>query len=127
MRISDWSSDVCSSDLHQAAAAAALLQFLRGGGDDARAGRRERVAGRQRRTIDVELRRIDLPQRRIEAEAGPAVILALPGTQRAQHLRGEGFVDLVQVEVLQAQAVALAHLRPRDGRSEEHTSEPQST
>src|SRR3546814_1715318 len=92
MRISDWRSDVCPSDL-------ALLQFLRGGGDDARAGRRERVAGRQRRTIDVELRRIDLPQRRIEAEAGPAVILALPGTQRAQHLRGEGFVDLVQVEV----------------------------
>src|SRR3546814_6284405 len=108
MRISDWSSDVCSSDLaggadrHQAAAAAALLQFLRGGGDDARAGGGEGVAGGQRGAVDVELRRVDAAERRIQAEPGLAVILALPRPQRAQHLGGEGF------------------------RSEEHTSELQS-
>src|SRR3546814_1070683 len=83
MRISDWSSDVCSSDLG---------------------------------AVDVELRRVDPAQRRVQAEAGLAVILALPRPQRAQHLGGEGFVDLVQVEVLQAQPVALQHLRHGDGR-----------
>ena len=59
---------------------------------------------------------IDAAQRRVQAEAGLAVVLALPRAQRAQHLRGEGFVDLVEVEVLQRQAVALEHLRHRDGR-----------
>src|SRR3546814_11338038 len=83
MRISDWSSDVCSSDLaggadrHQAAAAAALLQFLRGGGDDARAGGGEGVAGGQRGAVDVALRRVDAAERRIQAEPGLAVILSL--------------------------------------------------
>ena len=43
------------ADRHQAAAAAALLQFLGRGGDDARAGRGERMAGRQRGAVGVDL------------------------------------------------------------------------
>ncbi|MCW0417635.1 hypothetical protein NB689_003389 [Xanthomonas sacchari] len=74
------------------------------------------MAGGQRRAHRVDLGRIDLPQRRVQAQPGAAVVLALPGTQGAQHLRGEGLVDLVDVEVLQAQAVALEHLRHGHGR-----------
>ena len=33
----------------------------------------------------------------------------LPGLQRAEHLRGEGLVDLVVVEVLQFEAGAVEH------------------
>ena len=91
-------------------------QLLGCRGDHACAGSGERVAGGQRRAQQVDLVRVDAAQRRVQAQAVAAVILALPRTQGAQHLRGKGFVDLVDVEVLQGQAVALEHLRHRDGR-----------
>ena len=74
------------------------------------------MAGRQRGTVRVDLGQVDAAHRRVQAEAVLAVLLALPRAQRAQHLRGEGFVDLVEVEVLQGQAVALEHLRHGHGR-----------
>ncbi|MNS76615.1 hypothetical protein D3C72_1101680 [compost metagenome] len=74
------------------------------------------MTGGQRRTQQVDLVRVDAAHWRIQTQAVAAVILALPRTQGAQHLCGEGFVDLVDVEVLQGQAVALEHLRHGHGR-----------
>ena len=48
------------------------------------------------------------PERAIEAELLLAVLLVLPRGEAAEHLRGEGLVDLPVVEVVQAEAVALA-------------------
>ena len=44
---------------------------------------------------------VDRAQRRLEAEPLAAEHRVLPGLQRAQHLRGERLVDLVEVEVLE--------------------------
>src|SRR3546814_5542657 len=44
MRISDWSSDVCSSDLHYADNLSFAAKIW--GGDDARAGKREKLVFR---------------------------------------------------------------------------------
>src|SRR3546814_18755014 len=44
MRISDWSSDVCSSDLHYADNLSFAAKIW--GGDDARAGKREKLVYR---------------------------------------------------------------------------------
>ena len=67
--------------------------------------------------LHVELGAID---RRPAAASLPRYVLAIrrvfPGLQRAQHLRGEGLVDLVEVEVLQREAGAVEHLRDGDGR-----------
>src|SRR3546814_8970979 len=99
MRVSDWSSDVCSSDLSTTA------QFAEHRGGDAGAGDADRMAEGDTRAIDVEL---------VEA----AVLLApAPRLEQRQHLGGEGLVELDQVEVVPAQARA---------RSEEPTSELQS-
>ena len=53
------------------------------------------------------------PSGRVEAETLLAEHRVLPGRERRQHLRREGLVDLVEVEVLEGQAVAGQH--PRDG------------
>ncbi len=56
-------------------------------------------------------------QRRVAVQAVAAVLRRFPGLQRAQHLRGEGLVDLVEVEVLQRQVRILQHRRDRIGRA----------
>ena len=81
--------------------------------DDPAAGRGERVARRERGTVHVEPGAVDRTERRVEAEALLAEHRVLPGLQRGEHLRGERLVDLVEVEVLQGQPLALEH--PRDG------------
>ena len=83
--------------------------------DDARAGRRERMPDRDATSpCTLSLARSMRAERRVPAELRLAVVRILPGLQRAQHLRGERFVDLVEVEVLQLQPGALEHLaRPR--------------
>src|ERR1044072_1906109 len=53
-------------------------------------------------------------------EALAAVGVGLPGLQRAEHLRGEGLVDLVDVEVLELEPGALEHARHRIRRCHEH-------
>ena len=55
------------------------------------------------------------PSGLLAAELLGAEALVLPGLQRAEHLRGEGLVDLVVVEVLQGQAGAVEHPRHRVG------------
>src|SRR3984885_477661 len=72
--------------------------------DDARAGGGERVAEGHAATLHVEARTIDASERRGEAERVAAVIRRLPRLERAQHLRGERFVNLVVIEVLQAES-----------------------
>ncbi len=59
------------------------------------------------------------PNGGIEAQPVPAIVLVFPCTQRAEHLRGEGFVDLVEVEVLQRESGLLEHARHGHGRRHE--------
>ena len=99
------------ADRDQGAAGAAFGQELGCGGDDARAGGGEGVAEGEAGTHHVELGRIDAAHRLLAAEAVATIGRALPGAQGAQHLRGEGFVDLVEIEVLQGQAVRRAASR----------------
>ena len=93
-----------------------LVQQLRGVGHDAGAGGGERVGGGKGRALDVQLRPIDGAERRVEAELLLAERRVFPGGQRREHLAGEGLVDLVEVEVLQRQAIALQHARHGVGR-----------
>src|SRR2546426_1534217 len=99
----------CSADRNEPAARAAVGELLREPGDDARAGGAERMADGDAAALRVHLPAIDRAQRLRELEASTAVLLGFPGLQRAEHLRGEGFVDLVDVEVLQPDAGALEH------------------
>ena len=50
----------------------------------------------------------------------PAVLLVLPRREAAEHLRGEGLVDLPVVDVVQREAVALEDRRGRVHRPEAH-------
>ena len=84
-------------------------------GDDPPAGRGERVAGGERAAVDVELGAVDRAERLVAAELLLAERRVLPGLQRAEHLRGEGLVDLVVVEVAEAEAGAVEHPRHRVG------------
>src|SRR3546814_6666405 len=100
MRISDWSSDVCSSDLH----------FLRAP-----------------KLVDLAYvaRDVDHQFRRIQRQL-PARDLRLHGVQRARH--GVDHAGLARW-VAQAPVEPAPQPRPahrRGGRSEEHTSELQS-
>src|SRR5262245_53053702 len=89
------------ADGDEPAAAAALGEDLGERRDDARAGRGERVADRDRAAAHVEPRAVDRAERLREPEPLAAELRRLPGLQRAQHLRSERLVDLVEVEVLE--------------------------
>src|SRR5206468_1680158 len=80
---------------------AGLVQLLGQAGDDPAAGRGERVTRCQRRALHVELRPVDRAERNVQAQLVLAERRVLPRLQRGQHGRGEGLVDLVEVEVLQ--------------------------
>src|SRR2546422_11525245 len=114
------SHPACSADRDQPAARAAVGELLREPGDDARAGGAERMADGDAAALRVHLAAVDRAQRLRAFEASTAVLLRFPGLQRAEHLRGEGLVDLVDVEVLQSDAGALEHLRHRVGRGHQH-------
>ena len=60
------------------------------------------------------------PERAARSSLLPAEVLGFPGLQRAQHLRGERLVDLVDVEVLQLEPGAVEHARHRVGRRHQH-------
>src|SRR5699024_5505054 len=96
-----------------------LLQQLGGGGQDAAAGRGAPLAGRPRRAVDGERGPVDRAQGLVQAEALGAVLVGLPPGERGQDLRGEGLVDLVEVEVLQGEPVALEQPRHRVGGGHE--------
>src|SRR3546814_5553882 len=97
MRISDWSSDVCSSDLVRPIAAVAVARraapFVGLRADRARSrGRRRAPAGRFDRPVD--------------------------GADAADHRAGDGADNLLRVEI--------SRVEQGGDRSEEHTSELQS-
>src|SRR2546422_5354243 len=104
----------CSANRDQPPARAAVGELLREPGDDARAGGAKRMADGDAAALRVHLAAVDRAQRLRALEPGAAVLLRLPGLQRAEHLRGEGLVDLVDVEVLQPDAGALEHLRSEE-------------
>ena len=54
--------------------------------------------------LDVQFGAVDAAQRRWQAQRMAAVVGRLPRLERAQHLRREGLVDLVVIEVLQRDA-----------------------
>src|SRR6478735_3755452 len=95
-----------------------LREQLGRDGDDPPAGRGEGVRGRRRRTVEVEPPAVDRAERCREAEPLLAEHRVLPRRERGQHLRGERLVDLVVVEVLEREPVALQH--PRDGVRRRH-------
>src|SRR5687767_14862492 len=72
------------------------------------------------RAFGVELLAVDASQRGAALQPGSAVVLRFPGLQRAEYLRGEGLVDLVDVEVLELQPRALEHARHGVSRRHEH-------
>src|SRR3546814_3176788 len=102
MRISDWSSDVCSSDLVSALAANLPSRH---------------TASDRLQEMPVQL------SRELLARFGrePTTLLALAGLG-AQELQA---VDTTDGLRLTARSGEIVHLRP-SGRSEEHTSELQS-
>src|SRR5690349_6001919 len=88
------------ADGDEAAARAAARELLGERGDDARAGGGEGMAERDARALGIQLRALDRAQR-VTPELLFTEVFRLPGLQRAEHLRGEGLVDLVDVEVLE--------------------------
>src|SRR3546814_10240820 len=100
MRISDWSSDVCSSDLERRAE---LLIT------------EARLEGRQERIVDLEIA-IDPPG------VGIARVVILTARQRADIV----IVDIGQIDTVDQRRGHLAARVDRQPRSEEHTSELQS-
>src|SRR3546814_6134293 len=118
MRISDWSSDVCSSDLVQAGAARGGRQL----GDG--------VAGAD----PVAERRLHAPLAGRGDQLGVVLSLVVAvvaflgdvlGTEHPERLRGRAQLAPGAGE-LAVEGLLQRLLRPGGGRSEEHTSEPQS-
>src|SRR3546814_1838417 len=106
MRISDWSSDVCSSDLHrqQGQADAGVAR-----GGDQRLRHRRRIGVRQAVGRVVEVVEF--------ADAGVAGFKHLDVKLRGHRMQGVG---------VEARGDAVHRLAPGPERSEEHTSELQS-
>src|SRR3546814_5103433 len=128
MRISEWSSDVCSSDLVAGIRAGALVDHLESGLEHLRALRRLDLVG-----IDA------LRKRRVQLLADDVGDRAPAVGAVDQALRLQQFIALRQPDetgdqrvAVRAAGVAAAvgrhgdHLRGFGQRSEEHTSELQS-
>src|SRR6185437_16184336 len=96
------------ADRDQSAASGTLLfEHLGQARDDAPAGGAERMARGERAAVRVQLVAVDAPEWCVEAELLLAVDRVLPGLERAQDLGRERLVNLVEVEVLQGEVVAL--------------------
>src|SRR3546814_8728257 len=107
MRISDWSSDVCSSDLSESARAGDV--------------ERTRVAYLDRQALDAERRREQLAGERAGLDIA-ALAEAFTSIQ-AQHDQQKASPDGMGAEV-ESRKQAVTELQ--DQRSEEHTPELQS-
>ena len=62
------------------------------------------------------------PERLVPPEFVAAKLVRLPGFQRCDGLRGERFVDFVEVEVLQPRLAAFSMSRDRVGRRHQQPS-----
>src|SRR3546814_5121227 len=115
MRISDWSSDVCSSDLPQGK-----------DGAEAKLAQAEILAGRQQ--VVIETAQVVGRDPELVTEVAGEVDPPDPGRHHAEihaakvHERKARVGDIFIGEPRQQ----LARLRPGNDRSEEHTSELQS-
>src|SRR3546814_1534990 len=128
MRISDWSSDVCSSDLGDAAAEQRRLPADLVGGDAFRVEREEIVDVRiitpgPAHAVAVEIGRGDAAAARIEAAALEAFRIG-----RVEQVIGRGLEAdrRARGEAAEHRAAAEIGERLDHRRSEEHTSELQS-
>src|SRR3954471_19885 len=100
-----------SADGDEAAPATGLLELLGQRSHDAPTGGGEGVSGCQRGAVDVQLAAVDGAEGLVEAEARLAEVWILPRLERCEHGRGESLVNLIEVEVLQAQTVSLEETR----------------
>src|SRR3546814_7846419 len=102
MRISDWSSDVCSSDLHEAAA---FLEWYR---------KQNNVTGALKVAV-------------FSSEASPAYVDIAKGLRKYAD-ENKATIDLVEIVYTEVQPTDLTTQvnRVLNKRSEEHTSELQS-
>src|SRR5690606_7272283 len=89
------------ADGDQAAPLPFRVQQLAECGDDASAGCGEWMAYGQGTAFDIHSTAVDGTERGVASEHGPAILLAFPRLERAQHLCGEGFMNFIEVEVLQ--------------------------
>src|SRR6476660_4448244 len=80
--------------------------------DDAIAAGANRVAGADGAAVDIEPRAVDRPSRAVEAERITAEFRVFPGGEATQHLRREGFVQLPEIDVAEAELMAF-HQRGR--------------
>src|SRR5258708_5359552 len=78
------------------------------------------MAERDGAAVDIESLLIQRTERALETKFLAAVLLVLPRREAAEHLRGEGFVDLPVIEIVQAEAVALEDRRRGMHRAEPH-------
>src|SRR5271154_44786 len=90
---------------------AVLCQLLRRAQQNAGAGRAERMAQSDRTAVHIESRAVDGAERPAAPQRPAAVTLILPGCQCAEDLAAEGFVDFIEVEILEGQAVAIEQPR----------------
>src|SRR5690606_20051844 len=74
---------------------------------DARTRGADRMAQRDGAAVDVELLDIEFAQRAVETEFVAAVRFVFPSFDATEHLRGESFVDLPGVDVIEAEVVSL--------------------
>src|SRR3546814_10614980 len=120
MRISDWSSDVCSSDLDVSACAAAARLSMGHGGNTRLASSRKAFTHDQF-AVESEPRTLGLAgSRRVTART----TIQPCDTSRTTGSKGN---ETNQSEVLETSlAVRPDDRRAASGRSEEHTSELQS-
>src|SRR3546814_7084656 len=123
MRISDWSSDVCSSDLGDAAFSA-LRQRHIGNVDrraDIEAGQRNHDFFRNVRRVDDQVEVVtDDVEHAAALDAGRGVFI--DETDRDVDVDGRMLADAQEIRVKRA----IAHRVELHVRSEEHTSELQS-
>src|SRR3546814_2850535 len=117
MRISDWSSDVCSSDLRNRCPASAIMLLC----GFCSTGARERMM-RKTRDYDAELRALSDKAKSIKAKKIQQLGELVTGT-------GADALDLDTLAGALLAAVESADAEEREAwrsRSEEHTSELQS-
>src|SRR5581483_4891717 len=88
------------ADRGHAALAFRALEDVQQVQHDARAGSADRMAERDRAAVDVELLGVEPAHGAVQPELLAAVALVLPRGEAAEHLRGEGLVDLPGVEVV---------------------------
>src|SRR5271170_5619561 len=97
---------------------AVLCQLLRCSQENAGAGGAEWMAQSDRTAVHVEPCAVDGAERPAAPQRAAAVALVLPGCQCAKHLAAEGFVDFIEVKILEGQAVAIE--QPRYGIYRRH-------